>query len=368
MTEAELLSMLARGEDSRHQFKRDIANVDALAAELAAMANSGGGEICLGVADDGSVAGLDAAAVRRLNQLISNAASQHVRPPLHPLTENIATAHGLVLAISVADGLNKPYMDLQGRVWVKSGPDKRHVTAREELQRLFQRAGLVYADVVPVTGTSLVDLDDKTFNTYFNRRYGQNSNLAGLTPEQLLQNLGLGDGRELNLAGLLLFGKQPQRYRPAFEVKAVAFPGTALHDSRYLDSEDIDGTLLEQYQRSFAFIRRNLRHVQAGRSFNTLGQLEIPEQVLEELLVNALIHRDYFTSASIRLMLFARPTGNHQPRPPARHPQHRSHPPRRHQPPQPDTHRTRCPYPALPRLGHRHPACLARLAGNRTDR
>ena len=212
------------------------------------------------------------------------------------------------------------------------------------------------------------DLDDKTFNAYFNRRYGQNSNLAGLTPEQLLQNLGLGDGRELNLAGLLLFGKQPQRYRPAFEVKAVAFPGTALHDSRYLDSEDIDGTLLEQYQRSFAFIRRNLRHVQAGRSFNTLGQLEIPEQVLEELLVNALIHRDYFTGASIRLMLFARPTGNHQPRPPARHPQHRSHPPRRHQPPQPDTHRTRCPYPALPRLGHRHPACLARLAGNRTDR
>ena len=113
MTEAELLQTLARGEDSRHQFKRDATNADGMAAELAALANSGGGTVFLGVADDGSIAGLDAAAVRRLNQLISNAASQHVRPPLHPQTHNVQTAQGLVLVVSVADGLNKPYTDLQ---------------------------------------------------------------------------------------------------------------------------------------------------------------------------------------------------------------------------------------------------------------
>jgi predicted HTH transcriptional regulator len=126
----DLLQILARGEDSHHQFKRDAANADGMAAELAAFANSGGGTVFLGVADDGSIVGLDAAAVRRLNQLISNAASQHVRPPLHPQTHNEQTAQGLVLVVQVPDGLNKPYMDLQGRVWVKSGADKRHVTAR----------------------------------------------------------------------------------------------------------------------------------------------------------------------------------------------------------------------------------------------
>jgi hypothetical protein len=42
-----------------------------------------------------------------------------------------------------------------------------------------------------------------------------------------------------------------------------------------------------------------------GRGFNTLGELEIPEAAIEELLVNALIHRDYFTSASIRIMVFS---------------------------------------------------------------
>lgn len=78
-----------------------------------------------------------------------------------------------------------------------------------------------------------------------------------------------------------------------------------LHDRHYLDSEDIDGNLQEQYRRSLAFIKRKLRHVQRQQGFNTLGQLEVPEEVFEELLVNALIHRDYFVSASIRIMIFA---------------------------------------------------------------
>lgn len=110
---------------------------------------------------------------------------------------------------------------------------------------------------------------------------------------------------ELTLAGLMLFGRQVQRWRPAFHIKAEAFPGTSLADSRYLDSEDIGSTLSEQFKGAFAFIRRNLHHVQRGRGFNTLGELEIPEAALEELLVNALIHRDYFTSASVRLLVFA---------------------------------------------------------------
>lgn len=122
---------------------------------------------------------------------------------------------------------------------------------------------------------------------------------------QTLQNIGLGDGQELNLAGLLLFGKNPQRYRPAFTVKAVTFPGTSMASHHYLDSEDIDGTLLEQYQRNLGFIKRNLHHVQRDQNFNSLGLLEVPEQAIIELLVNALIHRDYFTSVSIRLLIFS---------------------------------------------------------------
>lgn len=102
-----------------------------------------------------------------------------------------------------------------------------------------------------------------------------------------------------------MFGKAPQNLKSAFVIKAVAFPGTVLHDTRYLDSQDIDGNLPGQYRRGMAFIKRNLRHVQGNQGFNSPGLLEVPEEVFEELLVNALVHRDYFISATIRLLIFA---------------------------------------------------------------
>ncbi|MGE6529519.1 RNA-binding domain-containing protein [Pseudomonas sp. NPDC077382] len=305
MTLVELQQILARGEDSRHQFKRDFNNTDALATELVAFANTSGGLLLIGVDDSGAVSGLSGADVSRLNQMLSNAASQNVKPAINPLSRNIQTEHGLVMVVTVDQGLNKPYVDSHGRIWVKSGADKRRVTAREELQRLFQQAGLVCADAVPVAGSSAADIDAKALGEYFQRRFRQSPEQAGLETMRILENLGLASSGTPNMAGLLLFGKAPQRLCPAFDIKAVAFPGTVLHDRHYLDSEDIDGNLAEQYRRSLAFIKRNLRHVQRQQGFNTLGQLEVPEEVFEELLVNALIHRDYFVSASIRLMIFA---------------------------------------------------------------
>ncbi|MDP2222527.1 MAG: ATP-binding protein, partial [Hydrogenophaga sp.] len=238
------------------------------------------------------------------NQLLSNAASQHVRPPLSPVSHNVLTAQGLVMVVQVPDGLNKPYMDLQGRVWVKSGADKRHVTAREEMQRMFQRAGLLQADQVPVHNATAADIDERAFGRYFERRYGQSLEAAGLPVVQLMENLQLAQDDVPNLAGLLLFGKQPQRLLQVCQIGAVWFPGTFLGDTRYLDSENIDGTLEEQFQRGMAFIKRSLHHVQGGRGFNTLGQLEVPEEAFVELLVNALVHRDFLVSATIRLFVF----------------------------------------------------------------
>ncbi len=304
LTEAALLERIALGEHTRQQFKRSFHSPDALAAELAAFANSGGGTLLSGVDDDGSIAGLSAADVRHLNQMLSNASSQHVRPPIHPRTENVPTRAGLVMAVTVPNGLAKPYLDHQGRIWVKQGADKRHVTAREEMQRMFQSGGLVYADVVPVAGTTSADLDEPAFRRYLAQHYSADTAQAALPLDSILQNLGLGDGHELTLAGLMLFGRNPLRWRPAFTIKAVAFYGTSIADTHYQDSQDFNGTLPTQYADALAFIKRNLRRVQGSQGFNSPGILEVPEIALQELLVNALVHRDYFTSASIRILVF----------------------------------------------------------------
>jgi len=131
MTLTELQAQIALGEDSRRQFKRDVTNGDSLAAEMAAFANSEGGTIYLGVADDGSMPGLSRADVARLNQLIGNAASQHVRSPLTVQTENIRVGdERVVIVLTIPKGQDKPYFDRNGVIWLKSGDRE----AKGELQ------------------------------------------------------------------------------------------------------------------------------------------------------------------------------------------------------------------------------------------
>jgi ATP-dependent DNA helicase RecG len=304
METTELLEIIARGEDSRHQFKEDATNALSLAAEIVAFANSGGGQIFIGVADDGTIRSLDAGNVGRLNQLIANAASSSVRPPINPLSENVAVSTGVVVVVTVPDGLSKPYMDNGGAIWVKSASDKRKVTSREEMQRMFQSGQLVYGDDVPVRGTSIADVDLDYFRRFFKTQFDQELEDQELSLGQVLSNMRLLVNDSLTVAGVLLFGRDPRSFLRAFHVKAVCYPGDDIHVTSYVDSADIFGRLQGQFEESLTFVLRNLRWEQNGRGVNTTGQLEIPKIVFEELLANALIHRDYFVSAPIRIFVF----------------------------------------------------------------
>ena len=305
METTELIDLLSLGEDSRQQFKTDMNNADALAAEIVAFSNTAGGRIFIGVNDDGSVRGLSGADVARLNMLIANVASQVVRPAVNPLTENVPHPAGTVLVLSITEGFNKPYMDKNGAIWVKNGSDKRRATSREELQRLFQQAGLVHADETPVSGLSVGDVDMPYFETFFEQQFGEPLAQHNQPLPQLLTNMNLMNQGQLNVAGGLLFATSPQYALPAFIVKAVAFVGTQIEDERYIDSRDIAGKLADVFQQTLGFIVANTRAAQGDQGFNSQGQSEIPRIVWEELVANALIHRDYFVSAPVRVLVFA---------------------------------------------------------------
>ena len=310
MEAIELIELIGRGEDSRTQFKQsqDVTNAKSLAGEMVAFANSKGGRILIGVDDTGSIIGLSPDDIRRINQLISNTATDCVRPSINPETENISVGVLLVMVVTVPEGISKPYADNDGVFWVKSGADKRRVTSREEVQRMLQSADLVNADEVPVEGTTSGDIDLQHFGAFFEKQYGEPlDNMldkAGISLGQLLNNLGLAREATLNLAGVMLFGRNPQRHRPAFVIKAVSFVGNDPAGNKYRDSQDIEGCLRDLYKGTSSFLTRNLQRLQDEKGFNTEGDLEVPPAALEELIVNMLLHRDYFISAPWRVMLF----------------------------------------------------------------
>jgi ATP-dependent DNA helicase RecG len=305
MDEFTLREELLKGEDSTRQFKRQIDGQDHLAKEIVAFLNTRGGRIFVGVDDDGSIAGVSGVVVASLANTVSNACSQSINPPCSVLTFNVSTAEGIVVVIDVPDGTDKPYQDKEKQFWVKKGADKRRVTERSELRRLFQGGHVTYADASPVAGTSVADLDLSALRNYYEERFPDEvlSDDEGEIARQL-QGIRLMTGEQLGAAAVLLFSKRPSILLPEFTIKAVWFKGNDSSGTEYRDNRRFEGTLQSQYEQGIAFLNRWNARVQEDGGFNDPGQAEIPEFVFEEILVNALVHRDYFIADSVKLFIF----------------------------------------------------------------
>ncbi|MDQ7075731.1 MAG: putative DNA binding domain-containing protein [Gammaproteobacteria bacterium] len=304
MEAEELLNIIARDEDSRHQFKANVSNEISLAQEMIAFSNTLGGMLIIGADDDGSLTGLNREDMGRLSNLVSNAASQQVKPAINPITENIALGDNLLMVVHISPGLSKPYMDKNGVIWVKSGADKRKATAREEIQRMYQSAGLLHGDEILVPSLTYRDLDERVFANFYEKQYEETLQEQDLPLNQLLDNLNLSQEGTLNLSGTLLFAKKPSLRLPNFIIKCVTYPCQEIDVDNYIDSQDMTGILKYIFEDTLSFILRNIKREQKGQNVNSLGILAVPKIVFEELICNALIHRDYFIDAPIKVFVF----------------------------------------------------------------
>ena len=310
MTIIELVDIISSGETSKVQFKRELDSNDAMAAELIAFSNAKGGKIFIGVEDKtGELIGLNADQIRRYNQLLANIANDMINPQVFIFTEVINVSVDVesvkkILVVEISEGISKPYKDKNGAVWIKQGSDKRRLTDNNELIRLFQQSGLLYLDEMIVPQTTIADIDMSKVSYYLTRIHKRESELDFDMSEKLLNNLNIMKKGQLTLGGLLFFAKNPQKYRPAFCVKAVSFVGNSVGGNTYRSSQDIEGTIPQIFEETLRFFTTNLLYVQAGQNFNSVGQLEISLIALEELLQNALIHRDYSKNVPVRVMIF----------------------------------------------------------------
>ena len=308
MTETELTEIIACGETSKVQFKELLDNKDSIAGEMVAMSNADGGQIFFGVKDKtGEICGLDYAQIQEIGNKLAVIASDFVKPQIFITTEVVTTQSDnekkRVLVATIEKGIAKPYKDKNGVIWVKQGGDKRKLTDNNEQIRLFQQSGQLYVDEMIVPFTSWEDVDKEKVIEYLFKIDGFERETEDITP-LLCKNINILKDNRLTLGGLLFFGKKPQKYRPAFCVKAVSFFGNELAGTQYRDSQEITGTVPKMFDEVMYFFNRNLHHTQQGQNFNKDGILEISETALQELVQNALTHRDYSINAPIRVFIF----------------------------------------------------------------
>lgn len=305
MDQFELLEKIGNGETSMVQFKEMFPHQDSIIQEMVAMSNAKGGQLFFGVKDKtGEVLGVSYDDIQDISRKVGDIATNSIKPMIYITTESILIDDKKILVVNIEEGLYKPYKDNQGRIWTKQAADKRIVTDNNEILRFLQSSGIFYADEQPVPYTGVRDVDNKLVESYLIKEIGQTIEETTLPYDRLLKNLNILRDDRLTLAGLLYFSINPQQYRPIFCLKAVAFFGNDISGSDYRDSKDLTGTIPVLFEKGLSFFKSNLLQKQNEQGFNSVGQLEISITALEELLQNALVHRDYTKNAPIRLLIF----------------------------------------------------------------
>lgn len=306
MTEQELVQLCSLGETTIVQYKLDFTSQKGIAEEIVAFANSHGGKIIFGAEDKtGAMVGLSYEQVQRISREVANAANEHVRPTIYIETEVVMHNGKSFLVVHVSEGIYKPYKDLSGNIWVKQASDKRRVVENVELRRMLQSSHQYQADIDSVQDSTERDLDTKAIDEYFEKVYHKAVEDFDSTRENLFRNLHIVNPNGcLTIAGLMYFGKNPQQFRPQHCIKAVWFYGNEISGTKYKDSRDIVGTIPEMYDEALRWLKSCLEHNQNGQSFNSVGELEISDVVLEEILQNALVHLDLLKQSAIKLLIF----------------------------------------------------------------
>jgi ATP-dependent DNA helicase RecG len=306
MDPVRLEERLRLGEDSRAEFKSvarsqfDI-DIDDLARSVAALANAGGGHVILGAENDGTASGVGS--VEQADRLMikaSQACRERLRPPIACAFVKAIVGGVSLLVIEVpAFTPERPYL-VHGKLYLRDGA--RTVEGSGADMRRIAQSSDYHFDEQPVRGASRDDLDFAAVEEFLRNAYGR-----PWDPEEawvyLQRALGCVDDEDVpTVAGVLVLGRQPERWLPEARVSAVRFPGTEA-SGEFVDRQEIGGRLTDQFTGAVAFLSKHLLNPSRIEGW-ARTEHGIHPDVLREAVLNALAHRDYRMASQTRVFLF----------------------------------------------------------------
>ena len=318
-TRTELLEIIANGENSGVEFKRDDLRTQDLAKELAAFSNLQGGMVLLGVEDDGTITGLTR---QDLEEWVMNVCRDKIRPAIVPFFEAVRGVKDgndvAIVRVTRGYDVHALWHNNTNRYLMRVGTQSREAS-HEELARLFQQRGSIRAELRPVSGAALANLDRRRLRNYFGdiRQQHVPDDDDEEAWRSLLINTEVMTEEGVTVGGMLLFGVTPNRFLPHAGLDAVAYPGT---EQNYDAQERAalrgpmtpllspGGDLVENglVEQALDFVRRNTPVLVEARGGRRVERPVYPSDALREGIVNALIHRDYLlTSTDIVLAVYS---------------------------------------------------------------
>lgn len=185
----DILKQIKAGEVSGVQFKERILDKYDIACELVAFSNSHGGKLVVGIKDKtGEINALSYSEVQETTNLLSDIASENVVPSILIKIDTVEVEDGNLVIATVKEGLNKPYHDNKGIVWVKNGADKRKVFDNAELAEMMTDCGSFAPDEAGVRDATVNDLDATTIKQFLGNRFERVLEKKGLTGDAFMKH------------------------------------------------------------------------------------------------------------------------------------------------------------------------------------
>ena len=314
MLQSELLDLISRGEGAKLEFKLDDVRPETMAREIVAFANMNGGIILVGVKDDGAISG-----IRKENLqawLMDTVVARYVYPPVLPDYEEIAVDGRKVAIVKIHPSAGKPYarrFNDRDDIYVRYG-DTCQLAGREQQARLFDAGGLLSAEKLPVYGSSIADLDERRYSEYFKKilQHTQ-ADLSELMADYYFL-VGEDGNRCCSYFAYALFARSPQLRLPQAGLRLTVYEGTEKDYSSRFDKvfnqpflecrgalrnhETIEPPLHENMQIREYISRERLPEMTRRRTW------DYPQKAVRELLINAMVHRDWTRQDYVRVVVF----------------------------------------------------------------
>ncbi|MCL6511180.1 MAG: transcriptional regulator [Anaerolineae bacterium] len=297
LTSADLKKLISAGPSARIEvLSPNVATPERMARALVALANARGGVLVLPF-DARSKLSPEDARDRALQALLMS--EPRLIVPLPYFVGEAGAPEALI--VEVPEGLPHVY-SLDGRYFTRDGGRNVVINARALRELMLVRGEGTWESASP-GGAGRDDLDWAKVEAY-----AQNLLLGEDTAEDVLLHRGcvVKRGRQIKptYAGLLLFGRQPQRWVRGAEILCARFGGAQMDDA--FARQTVGGTLPDQIRRAEAFLAENMPHRAHLRAWQRSDEPPYPPGVLREAVVNAVAHRDYrLTGNQIQVLMFA---------------------------------------------------------------
>ena len=230
---------------------------------------------------------------------VSQACRDRVRPVIAcELTKAMVKGAPVLIVDVPGFAPERPYL-VDGVLFVRDGSQVQRGT-RSDLIRITQSIDYHF-DEHPIREATPADLDLPGVREFLSLAYERR--VDGTEVMAYLRILGCIDAGETpTVCGVLFFALTPQRWLPDATISAVRVRGTE-PTAEFADREEIGGRLTEQFSGAVAFLSRHVASPSRveGWARNDLG---IPVEVLREVVLNALAHRDYRMAAQTRVFVY----------------------------------------------------------------